>query len=305
MKYLLPLLILMFILTACMPVDSEAEVQTRVAQLLTSYPTTTAQSPVGQTPTNSLPTVDFTLNTLEPTSTESPTITVTIPPPTMTPDGTLTPFPTATSIILPSATSPAGDPRLGLGTASWRDPMDDDTYWATGATTFNNLSFSGGEMVLTGLNRQYGWRLATTESLQDFYMELSGRFGVCVGSDSYGIMFRIPDINTADRGYLFGITCDGNYFLRRWNARENAPTGTMTTIIIPRGNDAILIGPNQTNRLGVTALGNNLQLYVNGVMIHEILETTFTQGYFGVFIRAAETTNFTVFIDEMSYWYLQ
>ena len=73
-----------------------------------------------------------------------------------------------------------------------------------------------------------------------------------------------PTCSLADRGYLFGISCDGKFALRKWSI------DTMTVLENWKTNDAILIGSNQTNRLGIMAKGNELKLYINGVLVDTV-----------------------------------
>ncbi len=63
-----------------------------------------------------------------------------------------------------------------------------------------------------------------------------------------------------------------------------------------------LKGPNQTNRVGVMANGENIKLFINGKMVHEIADATFAQGYFGLFINSEKTPNLTAKINQVDYW---
>ena len=123
----------------------------------------------------------------------------------------------------------------------------------------------------------------------------------CSGSDHYGIILRVPVVNAPDQGYLFGVTCDGRYSLRRWNG-EIQPKGEMKRLVDLTASSAIKTGSNQTNRLGIYAVGSRLILYVNGTLLTEVNESTYPSGFFGVFVGADVTTNLTVHVDEMSYW---
>jgi hypothetical protein len=301
--------LLILLSTSCggFTTTDDADLQTRVAAMLTTFPTGTWQAPV-TTATNPLPTLGHT-NTPTPTETATSTVETSGTPETDTTSGGVTatagtpqPTPTITNTPWPEPTYPANDPHLSLGSAAWTDNMDTDANWSTGANEFTDMTFSNGEMVFTGLTTKYGWRLASVSSVGDVYIEMSAFMPVCTGGDTYGIYFRSPDFETGNRGYLFGITCEGDYYLRRWDARENPPTGSMTTLVSPRPNSAILIGANQINRLGVRLEGTNIRMYVNGIMVHEIADDAFTEGYFGLFIRAAVTDNLSVHVGQMAYW---
>ena len=100
----------------------------------------------------------------------------------------------------------------------------------------------------------------------------------------------------SDKGYLFGVTCDGRYFLWKWNGTA------MTTIVDYTSSSAINTGTGQVNKLGVLTVSNQIQLYVNGVILQQVNDSTYTKGYFGIFSRPSTSTYFTVKLDEMKYW---
>ncbi len=297
MKKLIFFLMLgILVLTACQsPSSSDTGVQTRVAAILTDIPTYTPLPPT-VTATIQLPTLAVNTPTKKPTETSTPEPTVGTVEPTAT--KTVPGIPTET--LLPSPTAPAGDPRAALGTPTWSDPMDNANNWPVGSDNFTSLSIADGEMTLVGLSSTNGWKLASAPALKNFYLEADGRMVSCSGMDAWGLMFRVPNYDKPNRGYLFGITCDGNYYLKAWDGTMEP--GTMTQIIYPHASKAIQKGANQTNRVGVMANGENLKLYINGKMVHEIADSTFPQGYFGLFINSEKTPNLTAKINQVDYW---
>ncbi len=305
MKKIALMILILTLLAACQAIEqpSEKDVQTRVAQILTSFPTPSIQPTFTPQPPTLTPTKTIVpptpTNTLEMTQLASE-ITGTVTAGTTTPDTTTTGTPATPTITI---TYGAGDPRFTLGQATWTDPMNEGTFWPTGASEFTNLVFTNGEMVLTGLTSKFGWRLATYGSLKNFYLEITSKFDACIGLDSMGIMFRVPVLEEADRGYLFGITCDGQYFLYMWDQKEG-PSGTMTYLIVPKSSPVIKAGAGQTNRIGVMAESGNLKLFINGELVHSFVHSSFLQGFFGVFIKKAETNNLTARITEASLWVL-
>jgi hypothetical protein len=105
--------------------------------------------------------------------------------------------------------------------------------------------------------------------------------GTCTGNDHYGHIVRVPDRSAADRGYLVGLTCDGRYSLRAWDSE------TMTSLVASAASDAIQSGSEQENRLGLWAQGERLALYVNGTLLTQIEDATFTEeGSFGIWVGA-------------------
>ncbi len=303
MKQILPILVIAVLLSGCglintpTAVPKDSEMATRVAQILTSMPTATSQAG-GKIPTPLLPTIipSPTPGGIE-TATSAPTATVLVVP-TDTPSATATTAPTGqpTSTYVP----PASDPTTKLGSADWSDIMDNSDYWPTGADQFTDIAFSGGAMQLTGLSTTDGWRMTFPEET-NFYLEAIFQVKDCSGNDRYGVIARVPQLNSPDRGYIFGFTCDGRYSLRRWNASIGAK-GEMVNLVEWKASTAVNAGPSQTNRMGLMAIGDRLVLYANGQQLTEVRDSTFASGYFGVFVGARETNNFTVRVDQVRVW---
>jgi hypothetical protein len=340
-KYLL-LILIFTLLTGCnvFPASKATltteEMATRVALLLTAMPTATAE-PVVITETTDLsvpqetaapmegeigviasPTVEITLGTPTPDETAlalflgdnvTPTPLIAMPSatPTATLEVTTTPNATAGSGTQISgsqmtATFTASDPRSLLPMPTWTDPMDNGSNWPTGSDSYSSIDFQDGFMVLSGLTKDNGWRLAIND-VDNAYIETTAKFGsVCKGMDRWGMMIRVPDRANADKGYWFNITCDGKFAFQKWNA--NPPDGetSVTNIIAWTSNDNIQTGANAVNRLGILAKSGQYKLYVNGKQVGQANDSSFLNGGYGLLIGAKETDNFTIYVDELSYW---
>lgn len=325
---IISLVLLTLIIAACgfptpsasKPTTSPEELQTQVAMVLTSQPSPTLPAVPGTdqpksataSATESGPLVvtkpasgESPAPTepaqVEPTATpqpeaSSPTATPETPAETPTPEAT----PTPANTPLPTATLPAGDPKLGLGAPIYTETFDEDNgSWPTGedGAKFTSAEISGGAFKVTSLQPKDGWRL-TWEEPENFYLEATMKTGTCSGGDRYGLIFRVPDLETADAGYLLGLTCDGQYSLRRWDGKK------MTHLITWKEDKAINKGSNQTNRIGVMAKKNTIAVYVNGVLLGEVWDHTITKGAFGVFVGYKDTKDLTILVDEISYWEL-
>lgn len=265
-------------------------VATIVAQTLAAQPTPLEMTtPVATEPP--APTIPTPSPSLEPTATAEPS---------PTPEPSPTSFPTASPV--PATAIPAGtDPRTQLGSPTFTDNMKTSTYWSTGADDFTDAAFRNDSLYITALTGTDGWRLATMPSLVNFYAEVSGAFEACSGTDHFGLIVRVPERNPADRGYLFGVSCDGKYTFNEWDGSVE-PRGLWTNHINWTTNSAILSGEKQTNRVGVMATGSLLELYVNGVKVAEIQDDTFAEGYLGIYVGSDETDQLTVRISDFSYW---
>ena len=187
------------------------------------------------------------------------------------------------------------DPSLGLGDPTYEDTFANGDNWALGVDSYMDLSAAGGNLVMRGLSTTSGWRI-TRVSVSNGYIQLTGKINSCSGTDNYGLYFRVPNATTANNGYLFGISCDGKYSLRKWDGE------TMTSLIYWKSNNAIRKGPNQTNTIGVKLDGYQMELYVNGVLVGSATDDEYGIGSVGIYIAAKETKNLTVLLDDLSVW---
>jgi hypothetical protein len=119
----------------------------------------------------------------------------------------------------------------------------------------------------------------------------------CSGEDTFGMVFRAPDYDSG-RGYYYGLTCSGKFMLSKWDANG-------TEDLITSFNDMINAGPAQINRLGVWAEGEHLRLYINGKMVTELDDPSFTgAGHYGAYIAGQSAGAFTVRMESIGYWNL-
>ena len=290
-RFLLPTAALALSLGACSAIGSPA-----TATLDSNALATMVSETLTAVPTRPLP-PEATATELPPIPTEAPLEATAIPEvETITPTPLPTDTPVPTSTAGPTSTLPAEDVRGTLGDPTWSDPLTSGNNWPLGEDEFTHARVEDGELHLTGLTTTDGWRL-TWPVVRDFYLEMTVRTGSCSSNDHYGLMVRVPDRSAADRGYLFGFTCDGRYSLRAWDGEE------MTSLVTPTASNAIIAGSDKVNRIGLWAKGEQLGLYANGSLLTQIEDGTFTEeGSFGIFVGARQTDEFIVHVDEIAYW---
>ena len=257
--------------------------------------------------------VDFTPTPVEeeteqviPTEPEDPLPEPTVPEPTVPEptepvepeEPTPTPAPTETPVPTPTATLAGTDPAFTLGDPDWVDNMNTGENWFTGDDPFTKYIVEDGFFKLISQTELYGWRLAWP-LLENFYIEYTLQSPNCSGDDSFGIFFRAPrgsDGRYGRQGYLYGITCDGRYNLRRWDGK------IMHSLIDRTAHDAIQEGPNVVNKLGVMARGANLAFYINGQKVDDVNDSNYLNGKFGIFVGGTNVENLSVWVDQVRYW---
>lgn len=239
---------------------------------------------------------DIVQATLSAIPTNTPVPTATELPPTSTPTP---PAPTPTNTSLPpTATFVPDDPAVVLGQPYYVDNFNNSNNW----TLFDDECFKSeitdGKYVMsnTGSIGFACWEMTALKA-KDFYLQtLVSMPETCQANDRFGMIFRAPDL---DRGYLVGLTCDGRFFLYKWDGKET------TNLIKPGGNSAILVGAGQVNRLGVKASGSSYAVYANGVLIGTAEDDQYLEeGLIGYFVAAGAKQPFTVKFDDLSVWRL-
>jgi hypothetical protein len=215
---------------------------------------------------------------------------------TSTPVPTFTPLPSFTTAPKETATTNPGDPASSLGKPTWTDTLNTAKNFYQDDNDNTQIKVSGGAVVMTSKTAigWHGWTLTYAQPAADFYLQGLFKVEGCGGSDLYGLVFRADKENA---GYFFGVTCDGKYNLYARDFNNNV----MTKITDFTPNSAILTGSGQLNRLGVLTNADKISLYVNGTLLEEISDGTYSKGYFGPFI-AGQTENFTSSMEEISLW---
>ena len=292
-KTALIFIILVFALSGCVVAEEfnrikQEYLQSRVEQLLTTIPTSTL---VIKMPT---------------TTAVLPTLVATATPPAAeeieeTAEPAETAQPTAAATLQPTPTIDSDDPAVYLGKAAWNDTMDEAKYWPPDTDEFTSAYFENGYFRMTALQTVNGWRMATTPKLGNNYIEATITTESCSGSDQYGLIFRVPVLKEPNRGYLFGLTCDGRYSLRKWDETKGE-NGLMIYLLRWTADSTILKGSNQTNRIGVMTIDDRIIMFVNGVVLGEVSDKDFPEGFFGVFAGSATTQKFTIRVEDVSYW---
>lgn len=192
------------------------------------------------------------------------------------------------------------DPRAQLGNPTWVDDFNTGANWLLTAGQFTDAQVQDGRLELTALTGADGWRI-TWPVVENYYLEASTTNGQCSASDRYGLFVQIPQDRLAQQvGYLYGFTCGGQYFVRRWDGNSGV------YLINPTPSAAIHTGDNAANRIGIQVSGDGrLDLYANGQYLAQVTDSTYTgPGRFGLFVGSPDQNRFTVYVDQIAYWNL-
>ena len=300
-KFIVTIIVLASFLAGCslIPQFQQAKdeyLETRVVEMLEELP---AEEPVAKEPAEEEPVAEAEEEPVEETEeVEEPEET---PEADETPEETEVPEEEPESE--PEPTAESDDPAIYLGDADWIDDMETAEYWATGSNEFNSADFENGTLKLIALSEINGWRIASTPMLGNAYIEADVKMGTCRETDGYGFIFRVPKDAGYNKGYLFGITCDGRYSLRMWDGLAGED-GLMLWLKYYTISELVNKGANQSNRIGVMALDNRFILYVNGEKVDEVIDedNSYAEGFFGLYVNRDKTENLAIVVDSVSYW---
>ena len=142
---------------------------------------------------------------------------------------------------------------------------------------------SGGRQVLAQTTETQPWAVAILEDQKFSDVDVSVRFRPISGKEdaSGGIIFRAKD--------------GRNYFLVRANALENnfrlytLVNGKRSTIASARVKEPSL---GAWHSIRVVALGPKIQAYLNGTLLLDHSDKTFTDGWLGLWTKADSVTEF-------------
>ncbi len=196
-------------------------------------------------------------------------------------------------IHVPEATA-----QLNLGTPTVSDPMNTATHWYLLNEPDVRFEMQAGALVMHGLTPGMidWWGLSSYPVPDNVFIEATFITGPnCSGKDRYGLIVRAPD---TQQGIILEFACNGRYRIYRWD-------GSHFTSLKPwTQGDAILSGPNQTNRMGVWLEGSTIKLYANRILLSEVTDPTYPSGSFGLVVASENTPDFTVSVDQVEYWTL-
>lgn len=218
-----------------------------------------------------------------PTTTQSPptaTVTPTIIwfPPTNTP----TAFPTP-------VITPTPDMRPDLGPILFEDDFSDPKAWLLNQSSSGSMALGKNELTIAiGETDAYLFSTREQPTFTDFYLEITAEPTLCRDLDEYGVLIRVtPNVDY----YRFSLSCNGQVRLDRVSQGQASSPQPWT----PSG--SVPPGAPSSSRIGISAIGSELSLFVNGHYQFSVNDPLLTSGGVGVFARSvnkmAVTVNFS------------
>ncbi len=260
--------------------------------------TMTAQPVEGATATDTPIVVDE--KPPEPSSTPEDEDIESTPTEELTEEPELSPTPSNTPIPLEP-----GDPRLGLNLSD-PDTIDDFskrfTWFEFSDPESATVVWDDGRLRVTDhVTDGILWWTTTAVVAEDSYAEITAQTSACSGKDAYGMGIRVGGDNI-DRGYTLEISCDGAWRVRKFIAFDEIPAVLNNWT----ESDLINTGADATNQIGFLADGDQLFVFINGVLLDPIAieDSDYSSGVPSLFTNASQTTDLTVLFDDFRLWFV-
>jgi hypothetical protein len=193
---------------------------------------------------------------------------------------------------------------LNLGDPSWSDDFNSDSgLWPLGKDAQIGFKIDNSTLVITAY-QSIGdqWRLNGNLPAKNLFLEMNVKTGEsCSGKDSYGMIVRSTesDKDVFDSGYVFTFSCDGMF---RLYSMDN---GTYVSLLNWTSSGEINTGPDQNNRMGIWVDDTTIRLYANGNRIAQVNDSRHESGKWGLSIRSVDSADFSIAVEDISYWVLE
>ncbi|MBE7535861.1 MAG: hypothetical protein HS124_09045 [Anaerolineales bacterium] len=198
------------------------------------------------------------------------------------------------TVVIPTVEIPTiVIPTVDISAASGRDAeviLSDDfsiETWGTGTDTESSVEYVDNALrFIVYKDNFYVWSTANKETYSNIHAEVTVRDSSSDQNTAFGVMCNLQD---NDSTYYFAITPSGLYAIAK-------SPGTGSDIFLTNDDQwrsSDLIPKNQSAyRIGVDCDGDGaLTLYVNGVQIDSVKDTTYTSGRIGLFVWSAEESS--------------
>jgi hypothetical protein len=235
-----------------------------------------------------------------------PTATQSSTPEAATATASQTAPPSETATATSTATLPPFEADSAYGSPTFLDTFADGRNWSDANdllpdTDFIQLALGTGQLHVTGKPSQFDTWWFTSTSAGDYFIQMQVELDDCSGKQAYGLILRGPESNSSARGYILTFSCDGAYRLVRLDGLNPYSAAEL----IPwTASDAINVGANQSNLLGIRLVGNVITLFANESQLEELEDDSYSAGRFGLFVNAGVPGDFTYRIEELAFWNL-
>jgi hypothetical protein len=214
--------------------------------------------------------------------------------------------PTATTVAQQLPNYAPLDPVINYGSPRFDEEFETDAEWLSSNgklpdNEYLKLMLVEDGMSVQGTYQDFDTWYFTAPILNDFYIEMTADSKNCSSDDAYGLIMRGSEHNQPAHGYIVGLTCDGDAFIRRIDGIN--PYSALG-LMIPTNTTLIATGQNQINTLGVSMKGEEISVYINGYLFTTLYDDSYLWGRYGVFVKPGPTENYNFVVNQIRVWNL-
>lgn len=130
------------------------------------------------------------------------------------------------------------------------------------------------------------------QNFDDFVIEVDSTKVAGPDDNAFGIVLRFVD---SDNFYIFAASNDGQYTFGYY--LDNTWTAVVSWTI----SDAVKQG-NTSNKLSVACKGNHFILSINGTVVEDLTDDTFSSGDIGLMARSGSEAGVKITFDNLNVW---
>jgi hypothetical protein len=191
--------------------------------------------------------------------------------------------------------SPTSEASAGIskGTKLYSENFaDSSTGWDVWDGATSRGGYENGKYFIEVLQtNQLSWGNAF-QSFDDFVIEVDTSKVAGPDDNAFGIILRYVDV---DNFYFFAVSSDGQYKFSYY--KDNVRTDLIPWAL----SDAVNQG-NTSNKLSVACKGNHFILSINGTVVEDFTDDTFSSGDIGLFAGSRSEAGVKITFDNLNVW---
>jgi hypothetical protein len=150
------------------------------------------------------------------------------------------------------------------------DFSDEAGVWDTFSDEDGSVFYSDGWLHLINYaSAIFATHTYANHYFNDFILEVETKFVGGTDDNWHSVACRVED---SHNNYEFGISADGYYIIAKW------VDGDATYLVEPTYSSYINQGVDAVNLIHIECVGSTLSLSVNGHLLKEVIDATFTGG---------------------------
>lgn len=186
-----------------------------------------------------------------------------------------------------------GETLVSVGDLLLNEQFDDSDAWETYQEDDISFKVTKGAYRMVYVGDGYTWGL-NDEVHSDVVLRVETTQNSEYENNSYGVMCR-ADTENNSAGYYFRISGDGYYTISMSDGEE-------TTALVEWEESKAINQGQESNEIVAVCVGEYLAMYVNGELLAETTDDTFSEGFAGFSVGAYDDGDVDISFDNLLIW---